>query len=303
MKSTPEVEALLASWMRSLRASGKRPATLEAYASAVHSLTDWAIGADRPTNPPEQGRDELQDFMAHTLATLSNGTAGTRYRNLKQWFRWLLAEDEIDVDPMATMSHPTIEEKVPDVITDADLRALIEATSGRTFLDRRDRAIIRVLLDTGMRRGELASLTVADVDLDGQILLVTSGRSKTGRARLVPIGNRSTSELDKYLRTRRTHKAATSPMLWLGASGPISGDMIRKILAKRCAEAGIARIHPHRFRHTAAHRWLLAGGQEQDLARIAGWTPGSVMLARYGASAASERAREAHRRIAPGDSL
>lgn len=301
MESTPQVEALLESWMRTLRADGKRPATLLAYSNAVHALTDWALANERPTDPPDQQRGDLQDFMAHTLAERSNGTAGTRYRNLRQWFRWLLAEDEVDDDPMATMSHPSIEEKVPEVISESDLTALLEATSGRTFLDRRDRAMIRVMLDTGMRRGELVGLSMPDIDLDGQVLLVS--RSKTGRGRLVPIGHKATSELDRYIRTRKSHSAATSPMLWLGRTGPISGDMVRKMLAKRCAKANIARIHPHQFRHTAAHRWLLAGGQEQDLARIAGWTPGSVMLARYGASAASERAREAHRRIAPGDSL
>jgi integrase len=119
----------------------------------------------------------------------------------------------------------------------------------------------------------------------------------------VPIGAKATTELDRYLRQRRRHKAADSPMLWLGSSGPISGDLVRKILHKRCDQAGIARIHPHQFRHTAAHMWLLNKGQEQDLARIAGWTPGSVMLARYGASAASERAREAHKTFGAGDSL
>jgi site-specific recombinase XerD len=301
MKSTPEVESLLDSWMRDLRGRGKSPATLDAYASAVRSLTDWAIDHDRHTNPVDQDRGDIQDFMAHTLAHLSSGTAGTRYRNLKQWFKWLLSEDEIDADPMEKMHHPTIEEKMPEVITEPDLRALLDVTAGRSFIDRRDRAIIRVMIDTGIRRGELAALTINDVDLDGQLLLVS--RSKTKRGRLVPIGHKATAELDKYIRVRKTHKAASSPMLWLGQSGPISGDLVRKILAKRCDEAGIARIHPHRFRHTFAHRWQMAAGSEQDLARIAGWTPGSVMLARYGASAAAERARETHRRIGPGDSL
>jgi len=64
--------------------------------------------------------------------------------------------------------------------------------------------------------------------------------------------------------------------------------------------AGIADLHPHRFRHTWAHDFLMAGGQERDLKRLAGWSS-DVMLERYGASAADARARAAAQRMKRGD--
>ena len=76
---------------------------------------------------------------------------------------------------------------------------------------------------------------------------------------------------------------------------------MRELLKVRGAAAGIKdRLHPHRFRHTFAHDFLISGGQERDLKRLAGWTS-DVMLERYGASAADVRAKEAANRLRRGD--
>jgi integrase len=252
-----------------------------------------------PTDVVGISWEHVETFLAWLLATKSPATAETRHKALRRFFGWLVAEGELDHSPLERVKPPRVPARPPAVLTEDQLRRLIKACEGTEFVDRRDMAIIRLLIDTGLRRGELAGLTVGDIDLDANVAVVLG---KECRPRACPFGRKTAVALDRYLRARLHHPQAHQPGLWLGQRGALRHDAVYCIVQNRADAAGIGTIHPHLFRHTFAHAWLAAGGQEGELMRLAGWRS-RTMLGRYGASAADERARDAYRHFAPGDRL
>jgi integrase/recombinase XerC len=297
----------LRDWDRSLR-SGNYPETtrynyLLATAQLARYLGEYSPDPDADaaaTDSCAVTKAHVEAFQAWMIETRSASTALNKYKCLQQFFRWLRDDEQaMDRNPMDRVRPPKTPTKLVPVLREADTSKVLEACRGRGFVGLRDEALVRLYANTGARLSEVGNLLVGDVDMATESVHFHGKGAKDRRVRFGPKTARAVS---RYLRARDNHRGAELPNLWLADRGaaPLTPNGI-KIRLKRLGEAaGVPDLHAHRWRHSFAHEWKLAGADTGDLMLLLGWAS-EDMPRRYGASAAAERAMETQQRIGIGE--
>lgn len=138
-------EACWASFVRMLKARGRARLTIKVYSEAARQFEAFCAARGWDSAPAAVERHQVEAFVLDQLERHSPGTACNRFRALNTFFRWLVTEEELAVNPMAKMHPPTVTVQPPEVLSLEDVRKLLKTCSGRTFADRRDTALITVL--------------------------------------------------------------------------------------------------------------------------------------------------------------
>ena len=241
--------------------------------------------------------------MAWLLGRYSDAYAGNQYRALQQFFKWLPAEEDLP-DPMAGLQPAARHGRAGPGVHRHRAGPPGARVRGPRVRRAAGRGHHRGPQASGIRLSELAGIRYhpddprrSDIDLWQREITV---RGKGGRPRIVKISYDAARAVDRYLRARARHPQAWRRQLWLGAGnrGPLTASGIYQAVTRRGRQCGVE-VWPHRFRHHFSHTWLERGGPEGDLMELNGWSS-PQMLARYGASARSARARRTYDRIMTG---
>jgi site-specific recombinase XerD len=307
------VAALLPSWQLVLESDNKSPKTIKSYTASLKSLAKFLREHDMPDDIEDVEPEHIRAFLVSERERTSAAFSQQHYRNLHVYFRWIESEGERrSPNPMARVGKPAVPESVKPFFTEVELSKLLTACKGQDFEARRDTAIVRILLDTGVRVSGLANLRFDAEDDDRTDVFLQLRRLRVvlngGRQHWVPIGKKAASDLDRYLRVRARHpRASSSPWLWLGVRNGPRGEHftdtgVRQMLERRGEQAGVQNVHPHRFRHTFADSWLANGGNIDDLMNVAGWQSITMPL-QYAKGRGIARAAAAHGRLSPGDRI
>ena len=241
---------------------GSSARTNEAYGRDLARLAGWAV-AKGVRAPDGLTPAHLREFVYH-LKDLGLAPSSIRrgLSAIRTWYRFLLAEGVVQKDPSERIETPRKWRTLPEVLTVAEVEALIGAITLDEPLAFRDRAMLELAYGAGLRVSEWIGIGVKDILLEDLVIRVFG---KGGKERLVPIGRQAAGALAMYLRELRPalERGHGEGRLFLNARGrPLSRMGAWTILRKYVDASGITKtVTPHTLRHSFATH-LLEGGAD-----------------------------------------
>ena len=295
---------LIDEYTAALEVAGRSRRTIDWYRPYLNDFARFAARDSGSATLDDLSPAIARRWLLATQGTRSqplapNSMAG-RVRTLRAFGGWVQRELQLASHPLAGLPIP----KVPDVLvpslTALEMRSLLAAVNDRSQDAIRDRALVLLMLDTGIRLGELVALSIGDVDLvEGRCRVMGKG----SKERVVPLGGRAR-------RAIRTSLLARGPLtsddpLFVGRRGSrLTPRAVQQLVRRLARSAGLTQhCSPHVLRHSFARAFLANGGDVFSLQRILGHSPSSLQVTRRYVRLLDDDLRAVHRRVSPVDRL
>jgi integrase/recombinase XerC/integrase/recombinase XerD len=221
-------------------------------------------------------------------------------RTLRAFFSWLTKEEFIKQNPATGLKPPKLDYKVITILSDDEIRTIISTFNPKQLSDARNQTIFMMLLDAGLRIGEIIRLKMDDLHLDEGIIKVPS---KGKKERFVPIGSNSQKVLQRYIfRYRPRQNDAQNDYVFLSTGGkPLTENSLKLMFTRLARRSGVKRLHAHLCRHTFATKFLINAGDVFSLQQILGHS--TLEMVRHYVNLASSHVTLQHRRFSPLDRI
>lgn len=300
---------LLAAFLRSRKLKGRRQGTIDAYTLAARELHDYLLKELDADNIQLADRRVIEDFLIDYMVGRSTTTANKTFRQLRAWFNWMWKEDLIATNPFQgrkRVEAPQVQYRAKAGFTTPEAKAIIRNAEEDIFESGelgwrgvRDRAILLVLYDTGLRATEVIMMTIEGLSLNTGLFEVPGKGGKFHRRHL---GAASIEAIKRYL--RRLHAVGiSSGTLWRNHAGyNLTRSGLYRMCMRRATAAGVMDGNPHRWRYTHGEILEDLGWPEEIIMAEMGHSTLSVSR-HYRESAIRRKALKQHEQQSPADLL
>lgn len=249
-------------FIKFLQKNGRASATILAYAKDIDQVIEFLakLGITDVKNVESDHLEQFKQLLKDQKYTLKS--ISRKLNSIKSFFKFLIGDGALSISPATTVSHPKYEITPPRILSPLEYRALRDAVRG----DIRMYAIVEILLQTGLRIGELAGIQLQDISLEKSHLKVRAFESHD--ARKVPLNKTAKEAIEKYVRERPKTKNTT---LFITKTGnPFLIRNIRTAVNRFFRIAGITGAKVNDLRHTFVVEQLKAGVPIVELSHMVG---------------------------------
>ena len=245
--------------------------SIKSYEYDLNLFKNFIVSNQISETPISCKPDTLKDYLYNNLSNKKSRSQARGISALKSYFNYLIFEGHIQKSPISDIESPKLEKKLPEVLTETEIKKLIESYDVNDNFGQRNRTIIEVLYGTGIRVSELINLKLSNIFFKENIMKITG---KGNKERFVPIGNIALSEIKVYLkiRNKKNIDSKFSDIVFLNRYGRgLTRSMIFKIISDSYKRVGLdKKISPHTLRHSFATHLLKNGADLRTIQLILG---------------------------------